>query len=191
MNSNKRFSENPVDDIEKVFLTHDEIVKICERIGNEINRDYHGKTPLIIGLLRGCIPFMAELIKHITIKMEYDFMEVESYFGGTHSSHTISIKKDISTDLRGRHILIVDDIIDTGLTLKTICAMLNERGVASTSIITLLDKPEGRNINGINADYVGSIIPKAFVVGFGLDYCQLYRNLPFIGVLKERVYHDE
>lgn len=191
MNNNRNFSEQSFDDIEKVLFTHDEIVQICKRLGSKISQDYHGKTPLLIGLLRGAVPFVAELVKHITIKMEYDFMEVESYFGGTHSSHTITIKKDISTDLFNRHVLIVDDIIDTGLTLKTIQAMLKDRGVASSAIVTLLDKPDNRNTYGINADYVGTLVPNEFVVGFGLDYRQLYRNLPFIGILKKRVYHDE
>ena len=183
---------NPLDeDIQEIFLTHEEIVAICERLGKRISDDYEGKNPLLIGLLRGCVPFLAELIKHLTIHCEYDFMEVESYFGGTTSTHAVTIKRDITSDIVGRHLLIVDDIIDTGLTLKTICKMLEDKGAASIEIATLLNKPEGRNVIGAEPKYIGTAIPNAFVVGFGLDYQQKYRNLPYIGILKPLLYQKE
>lgn len=177
-------------DIQEVFLSKEDIVAICKKIGEQISRDYQGKTPVLIGLLRGCVPFLAELIKHISIYCEYDFMEVESYFGGLASTHAVTIRKDITSEIVGRHLIIVDDIIDTGLTLKTICKMLEDRGAASIEIATLLNKPTGRNVLGADPKYVGTVIPNAFVVGFGLDFQQRYRNLSYIGILKPQVYQN-
>lgn len=183
---------NPLDnDIQEIFLSHEDIVTICAKLGKRISKDYEGKTPLLIGLLRGCVPFLAELIKHLTIHCEYDFLEVESYFGGTVSTHAVTIKRDLTSDIVGRNLIIVDDIIDTGLTLKTICKMLEDKGAASIEIATLLNKPAGRNVIGADPKYIGTEIPNAFVVGFGLDYQQKYRNLPYIGILKPHMYQKD
>lgn len=130
---------------------------------------------------------MAELIKHIDTHIELDFMIVSSYHGGTSSSGVINIKKDVDQDIAGRHILFIEDIIDTGKTLKSLCEMFKDRNAASVKIATLLDKPEGRLVE-IEADYTCFTIPNEFVVGYGLDYVENYRNLPYVGILKEEVY---
>ena len=130
---------------------------------------------------------MAELIKHIDTHIELDFMIVSSYHGGTSSSGVINIKKDVDQDVAGRHILFIEDIIDTGKTLKSLCEMFKDRNAASVKIATLLDKPEGRLVE-IEADYTCFTIPNEFVVGYGLDYVENYRNLPYVGILKEEVY---
>ena len=126
-------------------------------------------------------------MKHLDMDLEIDFMDVSSYHGTT-STGKLIINKDLSRDITGRHILIVDDIVDTGITLQGVLELLKERGATSIEIVTLLDKPEGRKVEGIYPKYIGHTIPKKFVVGFGLDYDELYRNLPYIGVLKRSVY---
>lgn len=173
--------------IEEVLITHEMIVSKCEELGKKITEDYQGKTPLLIGLLKGAIPFMAELIKHIDCDMEMEFIDVSSY-SGVESTGKIKILKDISTDVSNRHILLVDDIIDTGLTLSEVIKLLKSRNALTVETVTLVDKPEGRKISGFEPKYVGYNIPNKFVVGFGLDYNELYRNLPYIGVLKRSVY---
>ena len=141
----------------------------------------------MVGVLKGSVPFMAELIKHIDTHVELDFMVVSSYHGGTSSSGVINIKKDVDQDVSGRHVLFIEDIIDTGQTLKNLRDMFKDRNVASVKIATLLDKPEGRVVE-IEADYTCFTIPNEFVVGYGLDYNENYRNIPYVGVLKEEVY---
>ena len=147
------------------------------------------KIQILVGILKGSIPFMAELIKHIDTHIEMDFMMVSSYHGGTASSGVINIKQDVTQDIKGRHVLFVEDIIDTGQTLKNLRDMFIEREAASVKIATLLDKPEGRVVE-IEADYTCFTIPNEFVVGYGLDYKENYRNLPYVGVLKEEVYSN-
>lgn len=144
-------------------------------------------NPILVGVLKGSVPFMAELIKHIDTHIELDFMIVSSYHGGTSSSGVINIKKDVDQDVAGRDILFIEDIIDTGKTLKSLCEMFKDRNAASVKIATLLDKPEGRLVE-IEADYTCFTIPNEFVVGYGLDYVENYRNLPYVGILKEEVY---
>ena len=158
----------------------------AKKLGQQLTKDYQGKNPIFVGILKGSVPFMAELIKHIDTHIELDFMLVSSYHGGTASSGVINVIKDIDQDITGRDILFVEDIIDTGQTLKNLCNLFKERNAASVKIATLLDKPEGRIVE-INADYTCFTIPNEFVVGYGLDYNENYRNIPYIGILKEEV----
>lgn len=174
-------------DIKKILIFHDEIVTAARELGKKLTEDYQGKNPILVGILKGSVPFMAELIKHIDTHIELDFMLVSSYHGGTSSSGVINIIKDMDQDIKGRDILFVEDIIDTGKTLKSLKELFEGRQPASVKIATLLDKPEGRLVE-IEADYTCFTIPNEFVVGYGLDYDENYRNLPYIGVLKEEVY---
>ncbi|HHA8119931.1 TPA: hypoxanthine phosphoribosyltransferase [Streptococcus pneumoniae] len=176
-------------DIKKVLVSHDEITEAAKKLGAQLTKDYAGKNPILVGILKGSIPFMAELVKHIDTHIKMDFMMVSSYHGGTASSGVINIKQDVTQDIKGRHVLFVEDIIDTGQTLKNLRDMFKEREAASVKIATLLDKPEGRVVE-IEADYTCFTIPNEFVVGYGLDYKENYRNLPYIGVLKEEVYSN-
>ncbi|HEV4115985.1 hypoxanthine phosphoribosyltransferase [Streptococcus pneumoniae] len=176
-------------DIKKVLVSHDEITEAAKKLGAQLTKDYAGKNPILVGILKGSIPFMAELVKHIDTHIEMDFMMVSSYHGGTASSGVINIKQDVTQDIKGRHVLFVEDIIDTGQTLKNLRDMFKEREAASVKIATLLDKPEGRVVE-IEADYTCFTIPNEFVVGYGLDYKENYCNLPYIGVLKEEVYSN-
>ena len=176
-------------DIKKILISHDEIVTAARELGQKLTEDYQGKNPILVGILKGSVPFMAELIKHIDTHIELDFMLVSSYHGGTSSSGVINIIKDMDQDIKGRDILFVEDIIDTGKTLKSLKELFEGRQPASVKIATLLDKPEGRLVE-IEADYTCFTIPNEFVVGYGLDYDENYRNLPYIGVLKEEVYSE-
>ena len=176
-----------INDIKQILITEEQIIEKCKELGKTISEDYKGKKPLLVGFLKGCVPFIAELMKHITIPMEFDFMDVSSYFGTTSSTGQVKIVKDLDTDILNRDILIVEDIVDTGTTIKQIIPLLQTRGPKSIEVITLLDKPSGRKVELV-PKYYGFVVPKLFLVGFGLDYNQLYRNLPFVGVLKEEVY---
>lgn len=173
-------------DCKEILFTHDQIVKRCEDIGSQISEEYKGKKVILVGLLKGSIPFFAELAQHISLDVEFDFMAVSSY-EGTESTGNVLVKKDISNDITGKDIIIVEDILDTGKTLHTVRAMLMEKGAASVEIATLLNKQE-RRLYPIQAKYVGFEIPNAFVIGYGMDYNENYRNLPYVGVLKEEVY---
>lgn len=173
-------------DCKEILFTHDQIVKRCEDIGTQISEEYKGKNVVLVGLLKGSIPFFAELAQHISLDVEFDFMAVSSY-EGTESTGNVLVKKDISNDITGKDIIIVEDILDTGKTLHTVRAMLMEKGAASVEIATLLNKQE-RRVYPIQAKYVGFEIPNAFVIGYGMDYNENYRNLPYVGVLKEEVY---
>lgn len=176
-------------DIKKVLITHEEIVNQSAVLGKRLTEEYRNKTPLLIGVLKGSIPFMAELVKHIDTHLEMEFMVVSSYHGETESSGTIKIIKDIDTDVAGRDVVFVEDIIDTGRTLMELKQLFRLRRAKSLRIVTLLDKPEGRIVD-IDADDTCFTIPNEFVVGFGLDFKENYRNLPYIGVLKEEVYSN-
>ena len=173
--------------IEEVLISKEMIENKCQELGKRISEDYEGKTPILIGLLKGCIPFMAELVKYIDCDMEMDFIDVSSY-DGTASTGKVKLKKDVDCVVKDRHILLVDDIIDTGLTLKEVLAIFRNRGAATVETVTLVNKPEGRTVKNVEPKYLGYDIPNRFVVGFGLDYNELYRNLPYIGVLKKSVY---
>lgn len=172
-------------DVQEILYTQDEITQKCKELGKMIMNDYHDKQVILIGLLKGSVPFLAELSKFISLDVTFDYMDVSSYEGV--ESRTVTIKKDIDQDVKGKHILLVEDILDTGKTLSTVKAMFEERGAASVEIVTMLDKAECRQFP-IEAKYVGYQIPNAFVVGFGLDYDEKYRNLPYVGILKEEVY---
>ena len=173
-------------DIKEVLLSEEQIETRCEELGQQIDQDYAGNAPLLVGLLKGSVPFMAELMKHIHLPITIDFMDVSSYVG-TQSSGDVRINKDLDYSIVGMDILLVEDIIDTGHTLSKVRTLLYNKGARSVKIVSLLDKPERRVVD-IQGDYVGFTIPNAFVVGYGLDYEQKYRNLPFIGILKEEVY---
>jgi len=173
-------------DIKEILFTHDEIVETCKRLGKQIDEDYAGKTPLLVGLLRGSVPFIAELIQHITVDMKYDFMDVSSY-EGTESTGEVRIIKDLDTSVKGVDIILIDDIADTGYTLDKVAGLLYNKGANSVRAACLLNKAERRKLE-VDVDYIGFEVPNVFVVGFGLDYEQLYRNLPYIGILKEEVY---
>ncbi|MDO4774122.1 MAG: hypoxanthine phosphoribosyltransferase [Candidatus Saccharibacteria bacterium] len=174
-------------DIQKILISQSDIAEITYRLGTELTTDYHDKNPLVVGILRGSLPFMADIIRAIDCHLEIDFMSLSSYEGGTQSLGRVRIIKDLDTSVAGRHVLIIEDIVDTGRTLHEIKQLLAHRGAASVRICTLLDKPSGRAID-ITPDYVGTEIPGEFVVGYGLDYQEKYRNLPYIGVLKPEVY---
>ncbi|MEY8700597.1 hypoxanthine phosphoribosyltransferase [Streptococcus ferus] len=174
-------------DIQKVLYSQEEIVKKTQELGAILTKDYQGKNPLLVGVLKGCVPFMSELIKHIDTHIELDFMVVSSYHGGTTSSGEVKILKDVDTNVEGRDIIFIEDIIDTGRTLKYLRDMFKYRQAKSVKIATLFDKPEGRVVD-IDADYVCYDVPNEFIVGFGLDYAENYRNLPYVGVLKEEIY---
>ncbi|HEL2452573.1 TPA: hypoxanthine phosphoribosyltransferase [Streptococcus suis] len=174
-------------DIKKILVSEEEFVAKCKELGQILATDYADKNPILVGILKGSIPFMAELMKHIDAHVETDYMVVSSYHGGTESCGTVKIIKDLDNSVAGRHIIFVEDIIDTGRTLKELKELFALRQAASIKIATLLDKPEGRVVE-IEPDYTCFTIPNEFVVGFGLDYDENYRNLPYVGVLKEEVY---
>jgi len=161
-----------------------------KELGAILTEEYKNKFPLAIGVLKGAMPFMADLIKHINTYLEIDFMDVSSYGNKTVSSGEVKIIKDLDTSVEGRDLLIIEDIIDSGLTLSYLVDLFRYRKAASVKIVTLLDKPSGRKAN-IEADYVCFEVPDAFVVGYGLDYAEKYRNLPFIGILKPEVYQNK
>ncbi len=174
-----------LDCIESICFSEDEIADIVKKLGKEITKDYDGKDPLVIGLLKGCIPFMSDLFKNIDTEITLGYMKVSSY-KGTESTGTIKIDGSIP-DAKGRHVIIVDDILDTGRTLNAIKNVFMDNGALSVEVCVLLDKPEGRKVN-IVPKYCGGKVPNAFVVGYGLDYEEHYRNLPYIGILKKEIY---
>lgn len=174
-------------DIERVLVNEEEIKEIARTMGKQLSDDYRGQFPLVIGLLKGCVPFMGMLVTEMDIHVELAFMDVSSYHGGIESSGDVKISKDLDISVSGRDIIIAEDIVDTGRTIKVITELLKYRGAKSVKIATLLDKPAGRVVE-LSPEYVGKVIPKEFVVGFGLDFNEKYRNLPYVGVLKQSVY---
>lgn len=174
-------------DIEKVLVTEDEISGLNKRIADRINADLNGEPLLVIIILKGSTPFAMDLIKKLDMPVEIDFMQVSSYGKSTASSGFINLKKDIEQDITNKNVLIVEDIIDSGNTLFKIKTLFEDRKAKSVRICTLLDKPSRRVVD-VKVDYVGKEIPDEFVVGYGLDYDEKYRNLPYIGVLKKEVY---
>ena len=172
-------------DIKKVLYTEEQIETKCKELAKRIDQDYDGESILLIGLLKGSVPFMAELGKYLQSDIRFDYMCVSSYEGV--ESKTLVVKQDVTEDISGKNVLIVEDILDTGKTLHNVKHMLEKRSAKSVKIVTLLDKEEGR-VYPMTADYVGFKIPKAFVVGYGLDFNERYRQLPYIGVLKEDCY---
>lgn len=176
-------------DVEKILVTEEELYALSKKLGEKITQDYAGKKLLVVGVLKGSIYFLTDLTRHIDLPCHIDFIQASSYGAGTESSGTIRITKDIDKDLSGFDVLLVEDILDTGRTLKYICDMLEQRNPESIAVVTLLDKP-ARRVADIRADYVGVDVPNEFVVGYGLDYNQYYRNLPYIGVLKREIYEN-
>lgn len=174
-------------DISKILVSEEELKKINQRLGAQITEDFKDKNLLVVGILKGSIYFMTDLTRYIDLPLKIDFLAVSSYGSGTKSSGAVKIEKDIDINLEGCDILIVEDILDSGRTLNYVCELLRSRGPKSISIATLLDKPERRVVD-LTPDYVGCDVPDEFVVGYGLDYDQKYRNLSYIGALKREIY---
>ncbi|MBQ9327290.1 MAG: hypoxanthine phosphoribosyltransferase [Solobacterium sp.] len=176
------------ENIKEVLISEEQIRNRCKELGEEITRDYGeaGVTPLVIGLLRGSVPFLSELIKYIDLDLQYDFMDVTSY-EGTKSTGDIKILKDLDTSVVGKHILIVEDIVDTGRTLTAVVDLFKKREAADVKIVSLLNKPS-RRVMRIEPDYNGFDIEDYFVVGYGLDFNQHYRGLPYVGILNDDQY---
>lgn len=173
-------------DIQEVLISEEELQAAVKKIGDQISVDFEGKDPLFIGVLKGCWIFMADLMRYVTINCSVDFMSVSSY-SGTSSTGAVRINKDLNENIEGRHIIIVEDILDSGVTLSYLKNYLMARKPASITIATLMDKPARRKAD-VYADYSCFEVPDAFVVGYGLDYNERYRNLPYIGVLKPEIY---
>ena len=174
-------------DVERVLFSEEELERRVAELGAQIDADYAGKEPMLISVLRGSFIFMADLMRHITLPCKVDFMAVSSYGAGTSSSGQVKIVKDLSEDIEGRDIIVVEDILDSGNTLSYLLQILKARHPASIRLCTLLDKPS-RRVKPVEVQYCGFSIPDYFVVGYGLDYDERYRNFPYIGVLKPCVY---
>ena len=174
-------------DIKSVLLTEEQIVNRVKEIGKSISSDYESKDLLVVGILKGSVMFASELIKNITIPCEIDFMAVSSYGSSTETSGVVRILKDLDHGIEGKDIIIVEDIIDSGVTLDYLLKYLNARKANSIEIVTLLTKPSRRLVD-INVKYCGFEVPDEFLVGYGLDFNERYRNLPYVGILKEEVY---
>ncbi|MYL35967.1 hypoxanthine phosphoribosyltransferase [Pontibacillus yanchengensis] len=177
-------------DIEKVLISEEEIQSKISELASQLTEEYEGRFPLVVGVLKGAMPFMSDLLKRVETYLEMDFMDVSSYHGTTQSSGEVKIVKDLDTQVEGRDLLIIEDIIDSGLTLSYLVDLFKYRKARSIKIVTLLDKPSGRK-GDVKADLAGFEVPDEFVVGYGLDYQERYRNLPYIGVLKPSVYGGE
>ena len=169
-------------DIDRIFFSLDDIRKMVQKVAAQINEDYAGRKPLLVVLLKGSVIFAADLMRALVIDCEIDFMKVSSY-SGTQSTGVINIVSDLRTDIAGRHVIIVEDIIDTGSTLFKLKGLLESRHPASLKICTLLDKPSGRKAD-VSGDYIGGTVGNEFIVGYGLDFDEKYRNLPYIGVMR-------
>ncbi|MBC7342133.1 MAG: hypoxanthine phosphoribosyltransferase [Clostridia bacterium] len=174
-------------DIDRILIGAEEIQKKVAELGQKITEDYLGKDLLVVGILKGAIIFLSDLVRHINIPLTLDFVAVTSYGTSTSSSGVVRILKDLDTPVEGRHVLIVEDIVDTGLTLRYLVRTLQARRPASIRTCTFLDKPSRRTVK-MHPDYNGFEIPDVFVVGYGLDYAEKYRHLPFLAVLKPEVY---
>ena len=176
-------------DVEKILVTEEEAKEICRRLGEQISKDYKGKRLLLVSVLKGAVVFMADLMRSITFDCQIDFMAVSSY-SGTKTTGVVKFKKDLDIDPDGCDILLVEDILDSGVTLAYLKNVLMDRNAASIKVCAFLDKPANRRAD-IQADYVGKVIPDEFVIGYGLDYDEKYRNLPYVGVLSPKVYADK
>lgn len=174
-------------DIQEVLFSEEQLDACVRKIAAQIEKDYEGKEIMLIGVLRGSFVFMADLSRRIDLPCTLDFMAVSSYGKGTSSSGQVQITKDLSSDISGKHIIVIEDILDSGNTLSYLLKLLEQRNPASIRLCTLLDKPD-RRVKHVEVHYSGFSIPDAFVVGYGLDYAEQYRNLPYIGILKPEVY---
>jgi hypoxanthine phosphoribosyltransferase len=177
-----------MNDFKKILISKEEIEKITKKMGEQITKDYQGKELVIVGMLKGGIPFMMDLIKHIDLPLVIDFMQISSFHGGRVATNLV-FKKDIETNVAGKHVIIVDDIIDSARTIVEVFKLFETRKVASIEAACLLDKPAGRLVE-FTPKYFCTYVPNEFVVGYGLDYNEYYRNLPFIAVLKDEIYND-
>ncbi|MEG0075815.1 MAG: hypoxanthine phosphoribosyltransferase [Eubacterium sp.] len=174
-------------DLEKVLIEREVIAKRVTEMGKRLSVDYEGKNPIVICILKGSIIFFADLIREIKVPIEIDFVKASSYGRKTESTGMVVLEHELSIDVKDKHILLVEDIVDSGNTLKCLFDAFKEKGAADIKICTLLDKPERRVVE-VKVDYTGFDIPDEFVVGYGLDYAQKYRNIPYIGILKEECY---
>ena len=174
-------------DIDYILYDEGTLKDKVKELGRAITEDYKGKTPFLVGVLKGCFVFMADIAREIDLPCDIDFMAVSSYGNGTSTTGAVKITKDLSRDIEGRDVIIIEDILDSGVTLSYLKKYLANRNPASIKICTLFDKPARRTAD-IAADYVGFVCPDEFIVGYGLDYSEKYRNLPFIGVLKPEIY---
>ena len=180
-------NDNMKEDVLRVLLSEDEIREKVRELGGKITADYKNSNRMLVTVLKGAVVFLADLMRQIDVPAEIDFMVVSSYGSGVKSSGVVKIVKDLDVPLAGKDILIVEDILDSGLTLSYIKELLESRGPRSIRIATLLDKPSRRKVD-LQADYIGFSVPDEFVIGYGLDYDEKYRNLPYIGILKPEVY---
>lgn len=178
------------DQVVEILLNETEIADICRSLGKQISTDYANKPLILVGLLKGCIPFMSDLMRHINLPLEVYYMVVSSYHGGIRSSGDLTIKYDLERSVKDQNILLIEDVVDTGLTITAVIEMFKYRGATSVEVVTLLDKPGGRLVE-YTPRYIGKKIPKKFVIGYGLDYQEKYRNLPYVGVLDPKVYEKE
>ncbi|MBQ7090370.1 MAG: hypoxanthine phosphoribosyltransferase [Clostridia bacterium] len=174
-------------DIKEVLYSEEQLKARIREIGEQITRDYAGKDLLMVSVLKGSVIVMADLMRAIDLPMQIDFMCVSSYGSGTETKGAVKILKDLDVDIKGRDLLIVEDILDSGVTLSNLIALLKQREPASVEICTLFSKPDRRKVE-VETKYCGFVIPDAFIVGYGLDFAEKYRNLPYVGVLKEEVY---
>lgn len=176
-----------LEDLASVMFDEEALKEKCKELGQQIAKDYAGKDLLVVGILKGSVMFFVDLTRNINVPMNMDFMVVSSYGDGTESSGKVNIKKDLSVDIKGRHVLLVEDIIDSGITMNQLMAELSKREPASLKLCALLSKPSRRQVD-VDIDYCGYEVPDEFLVGYGLDYAENYRNLPVIGVLKREIY---
>ena len=174
-------------DILQVLFTPEQISARVQELGEAIQTRFQGQIPMFIGILKGSFVFMADLVRNCGLQSDMEFIAVSSYGAGTSSSGRVQINYDLRQDVTGRHLIIVEDILDSGNTLAFLTGYLKAKGAASVTVVTLLDKP-ARRVRNVEADYIGFVVPDAFVVGYGLDFNQRYRNLPYIGILKPEVY---
>lgn len=174
-------------DIQEVLYSEEQIQGKIKELGELLSTDYEGKNPLVICVLKGAFVFMADLVKQIRVPLEIDFMAVSSYGQSTKSSGIVKIIKDLDVPVEGRHVLIVEDIIDSGLTLSYLIDVLERRNAKTISVVALFNKPARRTVE-LEPDYAGFVLPDEFIVGYGLDYAEKYRNLPFVGILKPEIY---
>ncbi|MGE5677140.1 MAG: hypoxanthine phosphoribosyltransferase [Pseudomonadota bacterium] len=174
-------------DVLKIMISEEEIAKRVKELGKQLTEDYKGSDLMIVGILKGCMLFLSDLVREIKLPLTMDFMVVSSYGSATKSSGVVRIIKDLERDIQGKDILIVEDIVDTGLTLSYLIENLKSRNPKSVKVCSLLDKPDRRKSN-VDIEYTGFVIPDEFVIGYGLDYAEVYRNLPYVCVLKPEVY---
>ena len=177
-------------DIQEILVSEDRLRQIVDDLGGRISKEYEGKPLVLVSVLKGSVIFMADLMRAIKIPCRIDFMSVSSYGAGVKTSGVVKIIKDLDQPIEGCDVLVVEDILDSGMTLSYILELLSKRNPASIRLCTLFDKPDRRKVN-ILADYVGMSVPDEFIVGYGLDYAERYRNLPYVGVLKPSVYGEE